>query len=134
MTKDRDRPGAGSSDSGPAPSGALPDMVRRMITLGLSGFFTTEEALRRALGDTIPQDWVDFAAQQSERTRHDFSEAVAREIGRTLENVDLAELFGTVFENRTVEINARIRLLPATKGKAAKRDRISVEFIDSDDA
>jgi hypothetical protein len=105
-----------------------------MITLGLSGFFTTEEALRRALGDTIPQDWVDFAAQQSERTRHDFSEAVAREIGRTLENVDLAELFGTVFENRTVEINARIRLLPATKGKAAKRDRISVEFIDSDDA
>lgn len=134
MTKDRARSDADEGDAGPLPSGALPDMVRRMITLGLSGFFTTEEALRRALGDTIPQDWVDFAADQSERTRRDFSDAVAREVGRALENVDLAELLGQVFENRTIEINARVRLLAGENGKATSRDRVSVELVDQDDA
>ena len=137
MAKDRARSGTGSSDAatGPPPTGPLPEMVRRMVALGLSGFFTTEEALRRALGDTIPQDWVDFAASQSERTRRDFSDAVAREVGRALEGVDLAELFGQMFENRTVEIRAKVRLLPAddAQGTTARFDRISVELEDPDD-
>lgn len=88
------------------------EVVRKMLALGLSGFFTTEEALRRALGDTIPQDWVDFASDQSERTRQEFSEAVAKELGNALERVDLADLLGHLFENRSVEITAKIRLLP----------------------
>ena len=79
MARDRTRSGIGSrdTDGDPSPPGALPEMVRRMVALGLSGFFTTEEALRRALGDTIPQDWVDFATEQSERTRRDFSDDLA---------------------------------------------------------
>lgn len=88
------------------------EVVRKMLALGLSGFFTTEEALRRALGDTIPQDWVDFASDQSERTRQEFSEAVAKELGNALERVDLADLLGQLFENRSVEITAKVRLLP----------------------
>jgi hypothetical protein len=108
-------------------------MVRRMMALGLSGFFTTEETLRRALGDTIPQDWIDFAAGQSEKTRRDFSEAVARELGRVLEGVDLAELLGRVLESRTVEIRAQVRLLPEDPdhdGPRARFDRLTVEFED----
>jgi hypothetical protein len=130
----RDRASSGSNaDAGLPPAGALPEMVRRMVALGLSGFFTTEEALRRALGDTIPQEWVDFAAEQSERTRRDFSEAVAREIGRALEDVDLAEMFGKMFENRAVEITARVRLLPIDEGSSKTRfNRVSVEVEDPD--
>ena len=130
MAKDRTRPSAsgGSEAAGaPVPGGALPDMVRKMMALGLSGFFTTEEALRKALGDTIPQDWVDFAAQQSERTRRDFGDAVAKEVGRVLEQVDLAEMFGRILENRTVEIRARVRLLPSDDLQV---DRVSVDFDD----
>jgi len=118
----KDRAHEASSDSHPdgPGGGALPEMVRRMVAVGLSGFFTTEEALRRAVGDTIPKDWVDFAAEQSERTRRDFSDAVAKEVGRVLEDVDLAEMFGQLFENRTVEITARVRLLPESEGKGPK--------------
>ena len=132
MARDRARPsesGGSQASGGPVPGGALPDMVRKMMALGLSGFFTTEEALRKALGDTIPKDWVDFAAQQSERTRHDFSEAVAKEVGRALEKVDLAEMFGQIFENRTVEIRARVRLLPTDEVRV---DGLSLEFDDPD--
>lgn len=93
--------------------GALPDMVRRMLALGLSGFFTTEETVRRALGDTVPQEWVDFAASQSEKTQREFSDAMAREVGRVLEQVDLGDVLGQVLENRSLEIHARVRLLPS---------------------
>jgi len=117
MAKDRERSGSAAGGSGPAPPpvGALPDMVRRMVTLGLSGFFTTEEALRRAVGDTIPKDWVDFAAEQSEKTRRDFGDAVAREVGKALEGVDLAQVLGQVLEDRTIEVSARVRLVKADK-------------------
>ena len=109
--------------------GAVPDLLRKVIGMGLSGFFLTESTIRKAVGDTIPKDWVDFAAQQSERTRHDFSEAVAKEVGRALEKVDLAEMFGQIFENRTVEIRARVRLLPTDEVRV---DGLSLEFDDPD--
>ena len=44
----------------PESLGAIPELMRRAIALGLTGFFTTEEAVRRALGDTVPKDWTDY--------------------------------------------------------------------------
>jgi len=105
----------------------VPDMVRKMLALGLSGFFTTEEALRRALGDTIPQDWVDFAASQSERTRQDFARAVAEEVGRVVANVDFAEILGHLFEDRGIEVHARVRLLPRDDDGARRAETEHVE-------
>ena len=107
-----------SADAG----GLLPDMARRVLALGLSGFFTTEETIRRALGDTVPQEWVDFAASQSERTQREFSEALAREVGRVLEGVDLAELLAQVLEDRSLEVHATIRLQPAGDGAEPRSD------------
>lgn len=49
-------------------SGRVPELLRRMVGMGFSGFFLTEEVVRKALGETLPKDWVDFAAAQSERT------------------------------------------------------------------
>lgn len=90
----------------------VPDLMRRAIAMGLAGFFTTEEAFRRALGDTVPRDWVDFAAAQGERTRGEIADRLANEFGRVLEQVDLAALASSVLEGHTVEVTARIRLLP----------------------
>lgn len=136
MAKDRARETGSDAPDEASSGGALPEMVRRMAAVGLSGFFTTEEALRRALGDTIPKDWVDFAAGQSERARRDFSEAVAKEVGRVLEGVDLAEMFGQLFENRTVEITARVRLLPEgdTSGTRTHVERVTLTTDDADGA
>jgi len=121
----------GAPKSGPVIGDAIPDMVRRMMTLGLSGFFTTEEALRKAVGDTIPRDWVDFAAGQSERTRKDFAEAVAKEVASVVENVDIADVLGTLFENRSIEVTARVRLLPrdeSTGVPGAHVDQVHFDF------
>jgi hypothetical protein len=92
--------------------GRVPELVRRAIALGLTGFFTTEEAFRRALGDTVPKDWLDFASDQGDRWRAQLADRLAAEFGRVLDQVDLAELAAAVLQGRTVEVTAQIRLRP----------------------
>jgi hypothetical protein len=95
-----------------------------VIGLGLSGFFLTEETIRRALGDTLPKDWADFAADQSERTRKEFLERLSYELAQTLEKVDLAAVLRELLEGRTLEVRAEIRLggLGTSRVSAAVRD------------
>jgi hypothetical protein len=90
----------------------VPELVRRFLALGLSGVFTTQEAVRQAVGDALPREWVDFAAEQSERTRADFLERLAGELARSLESIDLARVMQQALEGRTIEVTARIRMLP----------------------
>ncbi len=96
--------------------GAIPELMRRAIALGLTGFFTTEEAVRRALGDTVPKDWTDYIAESSDRTRGEFLDRLSREIARTLKDIDVAAVLEQLLEGRTLKVNAEFRLSddPAT--------------------
>lgn len=100
--------GTGTEDDGP--SGRIPELLRRGLTLGFSGLFMTEEAVRRAFGDTVPRDWVDFATEQSARTRSEFLERLSGEIARSLEAIDLVEVLDALLSGRTLEVKAEIRL------------------------
>jgi hypothetical protein len=92
-----------------------------VVSLGLSGFFLTEEAIRKALGDAVPRDWTDFVVSQSERTRREFLERLSFEIGQSLENVDLARVLTDLLDGRTLEVKAEIRLSPKQAGKPSPR-------------
>ena len=109
---------------------AIPELMRRAIALGLTGFFTTEEAVRRALGDTVPKDWTDYIAESSDRTRSEFLDRLSREIARTLKDVDIAALIQQLLEGRTLTVNAEIRLSggPGTDSGAAVRFEKKIEI------
>ena len=111
---------------------AIPDLVRRVLTLGLSGFFLTEEAVRKALGDTLPKDWTDFAADQSERTRKEFLERLSYEIAQSFEKIDLAAILEKLLEGRTLEVKAQIRLAAKEPGRGSGKLDISVESTRGD--
>jgi hypothetical protein len=105
-------------------------MLRRMIGLGLTSFFSTEEMLRKVLGETVPRDWVEFAAAQSERTRRELLDRLATELGRSLRSVDLGELAAQLAHGHTLEVTARIRLVPnapESDGHEPVRLRVAVE-------
>jgi hypothetical protein len=127
-----DRKGSkdGSREKRRAPSSAstqderaalLPELFRRAFTLGLSGIFTTEEAFRRALGDTVPRDWVDFAVDQSERTRSDFTTKMAEEMARVIESMDLEAILRSVLADHHVELKAEIQLVPREKEESGRK-------------
>jgi hypothetical protein len=101
-----DREGKGAQES----LGAIPELMRRAIALGLTGFFTTEEAVRKAIGDTVPKDWTDYLAESSDRTRSEFLERLSREIAGSLKDVDLAAVIQQLLEGRTLRVNAEFSL------------------------
>lgn len=116
--------GSASGEAG-RPANPIPDFVRRAITAGFSGFFFTEETIRKALGDTLPKDWADFASDQSNRARAEFLERLSYEIGRALENVDYAAVLAQLLEGRTLEVSASIRL--KDEGRRGRTPRLRVE-------
>ncbi len=127
---DRPDPTEDENSGGRLP--AFPELVRRVLTLGLSGFFLTEEALRKALGDTLPKDWTDFASEQSERTRKEFLERLSYEIAQSLEKIDLAAILEQLLEGRTLEVKAQIRLAAKEHGRGSGKLDISVESTGGD--
>ncbi len=99
--------GTRSRASGPLEA-LFQEAVRRATALGLSGFFMTEEAVRRALSDTVPQEWVDYISRQSEDVRSDAIDRIVSEFGSWLRSVDLADVIRTVLED--YEIEAKIEI------------------------
>ena len=108
------------------PAGAVQEMFRKMMGLGLSGFFTTEAAIRGALGDTVPREWVEFVSEQGERTREEFTRKMADEFAKALANGDLVALAELLLEGRTLEVKAEFKLGPrdpkSTKAKPERKD------------
>ena len=115
--------GEGREASPPQPDdgpGRVPELLRRALGLGLAGLFSGEELLRKTLGDTVPREWVEFAAEQGDRTRRDFAERLATELGRSLESIDVQQLAERLLQGHTVEVTARIRFLPRAEEDEAK--------------
>ena len=108
---------------------AIPELMRRAIALGLTGFFTTEEAVRRAIGDTVPKDWTDYISESSDRTRSDFLDRLSREIANTLKDIDLAAVLKELLEGRTLKVNAEFKL--SDDPKSSKKPAIQIETKDS---
>jgi hypothetical protein len=129
--REAEKAGARSEGSRNEPAGRVPDLLRRLLGLGFAGLFTTEEVLRKALGDSVPKDWIEFAAQQSERTRRELVDRVAAEVGRTLDGIDVRELAARLLQGHTLEVNAQIRFVardpaggPGEAARAARRLRL----------
>ena len=120
---DEESAGAEGTDGG----GLFPDMARRAIAFGLSGFFLTEETIRKALGDTLPKDWQDFVVHQSERTRKEFMERLSIELSQTLERIDVAEVLEQMLSGRTVEVEAKFRLGPREPGVSGQTLHVKVK-------
>ena len=116
------RSGEQGREADPSPtddaSGRVPDLLRRALGLGVAGLFSGEEFLRKALGDTVPREWVEFATEQSERARRDFADRVSSELGKSLQSVDLQQLAERLLQGHTVEVSARIRFLPREEDEA----------------
>jgi hypothetical protein len=110
--KKKERAAHGRAGTSAEAGGFFPDALRRVLTLGFTGFFLTEEALRKALGDSVPRDVVEFVLDQSQRMRGEFLDRVSKEFGKMLERVDPVEVARRLLDGRTVEVSARFRLVP----------------------
>jgi hypothetical protein len=112
---------------------ALGELLRKAVAAGLTSVFGPTEAVRRAVGEAMPRDWIDFATEQSDRTRSQFLERLAAELARTLESMDLVQVAERVLEGRTIEVRANIRLAPREPGKRGERGPLRFLVVDGDE-
>ncbi len=112
---------------GTEPSGFFPELLRRGLTLGFTGFFLTEEALRKALGESVPRDVLEFMLDQSQRMRSEFLDRISNEFGRVLERVDPVELARRLLEGGTVEVTARFQLVPKEQLRNERKKKAGAE-------
>ena len=99
------------------------DVIRRAATLGFSGFFATEEAVRKAFHEVVPDDWVEYANRQSDEVRAEMIERLASEFGSWLETLDPADLLGRFLENHEVTTTVTLSSRPRKPtGKPPAKD------------
>jgi hypothetical protein len=122
----QDRDAAGGAPR-TEPTGIVPDLLRRAVGLGFSGFFTTEELLRKAFGDNVPRDWAEFLTAQTERARGELIDRVAQELRKSLDGIDLPQLLARMLETHDVEIDARIRFAPRETAGEPGKVRVRLE-------
>lgn len=89
--------------------GFFPDFLRKSLSLGFTGLFMTEEAVRKAFGDKVPRDWVDFFVAQGDRTRAELVDRLSVEFGRVLSAMDPVETLKRLVDGQTIEVSAKIR-------------------------
>ena len=84
------------------------EAVRRAAQLGLSTFFTTEEAVRRAFAESVPADWLDYLNQQGTDVRGELLNRLSREFGEWLQRVDMAQIMGKLLEEHDFEFKISV--------------------------
>jgi hypothetical protein len=109
-------------------------LLRRALGLGIASFFSGEEILRKTLGDTVPREWVEFAAAQSERTRRDFAERLADALGKRLDSINLEELASRLLRGHTIEVNARVRFVPRAEDEAEAGHSVRVRVTPEEES
>ncbi|MFI5315705.1 MAG: hypothetical protein ACHQ6T_08385 [Myxococcota bacterium] len=91
------------------------EAVRRAAQLGLSTFFTTEEAVRRAFSESVPSDWLDYLNRQGSDIRVELLDRMSREFGEWLRQVDMAQIMSKLLEEHDFEF--RISVSAQRRGK-----------------
>jgi len=84
------------------------EAVRRAAQLGLSTFFTTEEAVRRAFSDSVPPDWQDYLNRQGTDLRGELLDRMSREFGEWLRQVDMAQIMSKLLEEHDFELRISV--------------------------
>jgi hypothetical protein len=88
------------------------EAVRRAAQLGLSTFFTTEEAVRRAFSESVPPDWLDYLNRQGTDIRGELLERMSREFGEWLHKIDMAQIMSKLLEEHDFELRISVSARP----------------------
>jgi len=91
----------------------IQEAIRRAASLGFSSFFLTEEAIRKAFSEVVPQDWVEYVGKQGDEVRGEMIDRLAEEFNSWLRSVDVAEILGDLLKDyrisATIELSATPR-------------------------
>lgn len=99
--------------------GKLGDLIKKVLTTGVTAAFMTEEGVRAVLKDLpLPKDMVGSLVENAKHTKSEFVASVKNELKSYLDKIDITKEIDKIAEKYDFEVKATIGL--KKKKKTAK--------------
>lgn len=103
--------------------GQLGDLLKKVLTTGVTAAFMTEEGVRTVLKDLpLPKDMVGSLVENAKNTKTEFVSSVKNELKSYLDKIDLTKEIDKIVEKYDFEIKATVSLKKKKKGKGSEVD------------
>lgn len=103
--------------------GKLGDLLKKVLTTGVTAAFMTEEGVRTVLKDLpLPKDMVGSLVENAKNTKTEFVSSVKNELKSYLDKIDLSKEIDKIVEKYDFEIKATVSLKKKKKGKSVEVD------------
>lgn len=87
----------------------LSDILRKVVSTGMSAAFMTEEAVKSLINDLpLPKETINGLLQNAKLTRDEFITSVKNELKSYLNKVDVSDEIHKVLEDFDIEVKANI--------------------------
>jgi hypothetical protein len=104
--------------------GKLGDLIKKVLTTGVTAAFMTEEGVRAVLKDLpLPKDMVGSLVENAKHTKSEFVASVKNELKTYLDKIDISKEIDKIAEKYDFEVKATIGLKRKKKtGKGSESD------------
>ncbi len=103
--------------------GKLGDLIKKVLTTGVTAAFMTEEGVRAVLKDLpLPKDMVGSLVENAKSTKTEFVASVKNELRTYLNKIDITKEIDKLAEKYDFEVKATISLKKKKKGKGTDGD------------
>lgn len=97
--------------------GKLGDLLKKVVTTGVTAAFMTEEGIRALLKDgSVPKELVGNLLENAKSTKTEFVSSVKNELKSYLDKIDLSKEIDKIIEKYDFEVKATISLKKKKKG------------------
>ncbi|MFL5783569.1 MAG: hypothetical protein ACJ76H_03095 [Bacteriovoracaceae bacterium] len=91
--------------------GKLGDLLKKVLTTGVTAAFMTEEAARAVLKDLpLPKEMVGGLIENAKNTKTEFVAGVKQELKQYLDKIDITKEIDKLAEKYDFQVNATISL------------------------
>lgn len=99
--------------------GKLGDILKKVLTTGVTAAFMTEESVRTLLKDVpLPKDIVGGLVENAKNTKTEFVASVKNELKTYLDKIDIGREIDKIVEKYDFEVKATISLKKKKKSDA----------------
>ena len=103
--------------------GKIGELLKKVLTTGVTAAFMTEESVRAVLKDLpLPKDMVGSLVENARHTKTEFVSSVKNELKSYLDKIDISKEIDKIVEKYDFQINATISLKKKKKGKGTEGD------------
>ncbi len=103
--------------------GKIGDILKKVLTTGVTAAFMTEESVRTLLKDMpLPKDIVGGLVENAKNTKTEFVSSVKNELKSYLDKIDIGKEIDKIVEKYDFEVKATISLKKKKKGQGEKSD------------